>query len=216
MTTFWSNDIHILYKNYMDFFPTQNQTIEEQLNALYRLIIYTSIILFIYKKDKKYLLPILIFGIISIYIYKFRFKYQNKNIENFTQEKCSRPTENNPFMNTLMSDYMNYDENKMLKPKLPACNASDPEIKKEMMENFNKNIFRDVSDLFGKMNSQRQFYTMPNTEIPNRAGEFRKWLFGDMNTCKINSNYCAPPTRLNVNPEQKILYDSNDNPISKI
>jgi hypothetical protein len=210
--SFWSNDISILYKNYMDFFPSQNQSIEEQLNSIYRLIIYTSIILFIYKKNKKYLLPILIFGLLSIYIYKYRYKYLNTQ-EDFTQEKCSKPTENNPFMNVLMSDYMNYDENKILKPKLPACNASDPEIKKEMLDNFNKNIFRDVSDLFGKMNSQRQFYTMPNTEIPNRAGEFRKWLFGDMKTCKTDSDYCAPLPRLNVTPEQKILYDANDNPI---
>jgi len=154
----------------------------------------------------------LIFGLLSIYIYKHRYKYLNTQ-ENFSQEKCTRPTENNPFMNLLMSDYMNYDENKILKPKLPACNSSDPLIKKEMIDNFNKNIFRDVSDLFGKMNSQRQFYTMPNTEIPNRAGEFRKWLFGNMKTCKTDSDYCAPLPRLNVTPEQKILYDANDNPI---
>ena len=35
-----------------------------------------------------------------------------------------------------------------------------------------------LSDVFGKRNSQRQFYTMPNTEVPNSQDEFAKWLYG--------------------------------------
>ena len=32
---------------------------------------------------------------------------------------------------------------------------------------FNKDIYRDVNDIFGKNNSQRQFYTVPGKTNPN-------------------------------------------------
>ena len=35
-------------------------------------------------------------------------------------------------------------------------------------QNFNYGLYQDVGDVWGKNNGQRQFYTMPNTSIPNK------------------------------------------------
>jgi hypothetical protein len=102
---------------------------------------------------------------------------------------CTKPTKENPFMNFTMADRMNIDE-KVGKTvdKLPACDTSEPSVKREIEESFNNNLYRDVNDVFGKMNSQRQFYTMPWTSnIPDENGEFRDWLYKTDSTCKENS-----------------------------
>ena len=44
-----------------------------------------------------------------------------------------------------------------------------------------------MSDIFGKNNSQRQFYTMPVTTIPNNQTQFANWLYKTEPTCKENN-----------------------------
>ena len=61
-------------------------------------------------------------------------------------------------------------------------------LKKDIEQNFNHNLYRDVSDLYGKSNSQRQYYTTPNTQIPNDQTSFAKWCYGTPATCKEGNN----------------------------
>lgn len=99
---------------------------------------------------------------------------------NYEKNTCRKPTVDNPFMNTAAVEYGS--ENPPA-----ACNANDEDIKENIKVNFNKDLFRDVDDLWEKMNSQRQFYTMPNTGVPNNQTEFAKWLYKlpDSSQCKI-------------------------------
>ena len=61
-----------------------------------------------------------------------------------------------------------------------------------MLSNGNDSLFRDVNDLFGKNNSQRQFYTVPGNSIPNDQDTFAKWLYATPKTCKEgNGLQCA-------------------------
>jgi hypothetical protein len=73
-------------------------------------------------------------------------------------------------MNTPATDYGKIDQ-----PS--ACNADDDDINDSIKVNFNHELFRDVDELWDKKNSQRQFYTMPNTSIPNNQTEFAQWLY---------------------------------------
>jgi patatin-like phospholipase/acyl hydrolase len=54
------------------------------------------------------------------------------------------------------------------------------------------NLYRDVGDLYGKSNSQREFYTAPSTTIPNNQTSFAKWCYSVGPTCKERSIYCTP------------------------
>ena len=49
---------------------------------------------------------------------------------------------------------------------------------------FNEDLYRDVTDVFGKNNSQRQYYTVPGNQVPNDQGSFAQWCYGTPPTCK--------------------------------
>lgn len=109
--------------------------------------------------------------------------YTLEEMLEFKRETCRRPTKENPFMNPDIFDYANGDP--------PAgCNASDDAIKEEIVVNFNDNLYRDVTDLWEKKNSQRQFYTVPATTIPNNQKEFAEWLYKVPGTCKVDQERC--------------------------
>ena len=88
----------------------------------------------------------------------------------YEKNTCRRPTPDNPFMNPAATEFGS--------PDVPAaCNATDDAIKENIKVNFNHDLFRDVDELWERNNSQRQFYTMPNTAIPNNQKEFANWLY---------------------------------------
>lgn len=241
---FWYNNISILWNKdrLTEFFPTQDNTLEEKFNAIVRLSIYCFIILFFNKNDTRYIyLP---FGIMLLTYYI----YSNRVIENFdnsvseniknvkketifdnksqlipqekkdildknkTLKSCTKPTIDNPFMNVTMKDYFNIDPStKKMVDKPEACDINDPSIKKDIKQAFNNNLFKDVNDIFGKMNSQRQFYTMPSTTIPNGQNEFAKWLYLNPKTCKEDQDYCNPYEDLRA--KRPVVYEPTKNPI---
>jgi len=110
--------------------------------------------------------------------------YSIQNMEQYRKDTCRRPTKDNPLMNPDITQYNAGD--------IPvACNADDEDINEESRVFFNHDLFQDVGDLWEKKNSQRQFYTLPNTGIPNRQVDFAKWLYYDQfGTCRENNQYC--------------------------
>jgi len=206
---FWYNDINVLFKKdkLIQFFPVKKQTIQEQANAIMRFGIYTSIILCIYYNDFIYAYFGIAMAFLSYYIYinnpqsqtvmqsltpsPTQPPTQTKIIEQMENENnCTKPSLENPFMNFTMGDYLNMENGKITE-KENACDANSPEIKKEMDTYFNNNLYRDVDDVFGKMNSQRQFFTMPWTNIPPDAnGDFKNWLYNNPKTCKETQDSC--------------------------
>ena len=65
-------------------------------------------------------------------------------------------------------------------------------VKKAIEKNFNKNLYHDIEDVFSRNHSQRQFYTVPSTGVPNDQEEFAKWLYRKEPTCKENKETCDP------------------------
>ena len=193
---FWANDLYILFsiERLHEFFPSEKMTVDEKLNSIVRLAIYLSIILSMYHSDQRYFL--ILFATLSVTYFIFRFynksnkseiKNKRKTVESLEtlENTCTRPTQDNPFMNYTMFDRITENSD-----KLPACKIDDPKIQKEMEEYFNNNLYKDVSDVFNKRNSQRQFFTMPSTTVVNDQGEFANWLYNSPQTCKENSEFC--------------------------
>jgi hypothetical protein len=101
----------------------------------------------------------------------------------YQKDTSKKPTFNNPFMNPNINDYNN--------GVIPvASNVDDDNIKENIRVNFNTDLFRDVDELWEKKNSQRQFYTIPNTSVPNNQIEFAKWLYKIPETCKTDQQNC--------------------------
>jgi hypothetical protein len=87
-------------------------------------------------------------------------------------------------MNPFITDY----GSEQYKPS--ACDVRDKFVKKEIKDNFNFNLYKNVEDLWEKKNSQRQFYTLPNTILPNNQKEFANWLYNVPHTCKVDQEKC--------------------------
>lgn len=157
------------------FYPTSENTHNENMNAVVRFSLYLSIILVIIKRNYLYAYIFLLACLVTFLLSK-----NNARVENLSNKmkdtECQESTKNNPFMNVLMSDYK-------MNPKRKACKI-DNNVRKMISKNFNHNLYKDVSDVYEKSNSQRQYYTMPSTTIPNDQSSFAKWLYKVPSTCK--------------------------------
>jgi hypothetical protein len=229
---FWYEDYFIIVQTdrLTEFFPTNDQTIEEKFNSLVRLSLYISIILFYYHRNFKYFSIFIGTLLLTYFVYVNKPDNQKINtspiketmdgslsmvlmegLEN-TNKSCTKPTIDNPFMNVTMKDYLNIDEkNNKIIDRPEACDTSDPTVKQSMDEFFNNNLFKDVNDVFGKMNSQRQFYTMPSTTIPNAQDEFARWLYLNPKTCKEDQEFCLPYE--DVRAKRPVFVDPTQNPV---
>lgn len=187
---FWFLNPYIIFKSnkIFEFFPTNNMSYSEKLNSLSRLSIYLSIILFTYSGNYLYLFISIVTLVITYLLY-----LQNDRINEFfeldtdNKLKIRSPTNDNPFMNITLDDWENPNRESLI--NIPMANLK--EIQNDIKKKFNNNLYRDLSDVFEKENSQRQFYTTPITTIPNQQGKFAKWLYYSNKTCKEgNGNQC--------------------------
>lgn len=216
----WMRNPDIILKRYTEFFPTKMQTREERINSLVRMSLYGSVVLALYHSNVKYF-AIFLFFLLFTYM-TYRPQRYNENIENIENTdkvgdkniKCTKPTSDNPFMNATMKDYMNINEYGEIEDRGAACDLNDPEIKKQADTYFNNNLYIDVSDLFGKLNAQRNFYTMPSTTIPNDRESFQNWLYNTPQTCKENQDYCDSLNYQDLRANRFVFYEPEKNPIS--
>jgi len=176
--------------NMLIFLPTTDMVYAEKLNAIMRLVLYICIILYAIKNDVKVFMLVMIVGII-IYIlynvehdrerymneYKKADKYDEQEDEDI-EEECTKPTKENPFMNVTMNEY---SEN----PKRKKACKMTKQVNNYIDEYFNEDLYKSVDDIYSKNSSERQYYTMPSTEIPNNQDDFARWLYRDEEkTCK--------------------------------
>ena len=87
------------------------------------------------------------------------------------QAKETTPNPKNPFMNVLINE-LKYNPSRP-----PAANIDDPTVKTQLDDFFRIQWFSDPTDVFGRSQSQRQFYTMPSTSVPSDRGTFQDWLY---------------------------------------
>lgn len=198
----WYEDIgnFITQDNYHVILPSGTMTFVEKMNAIVRLFIYIGLLLALIKSEINYLFMGVVAAVVSIVIVEFD-KKQKTQVDTFLQEKnlaivndkvCTKSTVENPFMNPSIADIA-YNPDRP-----PACDLNEPEVQKQVEENFNKRLFKDVGDLYATMSSQREFYTVPATTIPNDQTNFAEWLYGIPPTCKEgNGLQCAQ--NINVN-----------------
>lgn len=144
---FWSDDPNIILnqKYILEFFPSEDMSYEQKLNAISRLIFILTIIGFLFTQS----IRLVVVSTITIFSIYLLYKHHNKNLsdrksmkkENFTStnnkrnglaediikqnneikpsfiEVFDQPSESNPFANVLMTDY-DYNPNK--KPAGPS------------------------------------------------------------------------------------------------
>jgi hypothetical protein len=200
---FWLSDLSALFNktDYLKIVPKKSYSRNQQLNSITRLAIYHALIVLALSLDTKWIYISLVLIALSMLIFvidnqdpkssqkKLKIfkepdnEYTQEQIEQYQDDTCRKPTYDNPFMNL-----NKFDLNKENVPQ--ACNADDEDIKKDIEVNFEKNLFRDVGDVWEKKNAERIFYTTPNTSVPNKQIEFARWLYNVPASCKQDQERC--------------------------
>ena len=201
---FWLNDPSILINSeyISDIWPLENMSQNEKLNSISRIIIILTIIGVLITQSFRLLITgIITLGVIVIFYLIEKNKSDKK--ENFistsplTGSIFDKPDKENPLMNVMLTDY---DDNPNKKPAAPAFDEEvEPLINKKTKdfvisqfdssnkneeENIEKRLFRDLGDNFVFDQSMRNYYSTPNTTIPNDQKAFAEFCYGDMPSCK--------------------------------
>jgi hypothetical protein len=170
---FWATDISVLVRRDRldEFYPTSKMSFAEKLNATVRLSVYIAIVLLIFGCSYLSLyIPIAVM-LASYFMNAYNAKKVAEKYQNLKKE-CVMPTSNNPFMNVLLTDLKNAKDRKR------ACTANDDHsTMNEIDKNFDINLYKNVDDVWNKQNSQRQYFTMPWTTIPNNQTDLATWLY---------------------------------------
>ena len=196
----WYADVlkFITPENYMNFFPRDDMSTEEKINSVMRFMLYFSVVLYVFNRSVRIFYILALCGLLSYVVSEMnldglgrtkREKYINDSLEERRtrrNRRCTKPSKLNPFMNVLMTDY----KDNVDRPK--ACDVDSERVKTSMKTNFEHDLYRNVDDVFDRNYSYRQFYTTPNTTIPNDQEAFAKWLYlNEEDTCKEgNGNQC--------------------------
>ncbi len=90
------------------------------------------------------------------------------------------PNQNNPFMNVPIRDY---NIPQQFGKARQGCGS-------ECQQDYYQSLIQSPSDaLWKRQASERQFYTMPNTSVPNEQKKFAEWLYGKNFVGKTGSIY---------------------------
>jgi hypothetical protein len=197
----WFKDIQNLIRkdNFLNFVPTGDMSYVEQINSIVRFAIYLTLILLLFKNNYKvfYILIAVLLVSYAMYTVDSNKKKESKNyfvqnnlaVSKKTNKICKKPSTDNPFMNrNLLSEY-NEETDK------EACDIQNESVKEDMSQKFNDKLYRSTDDIFMNHASDRQFYTVPNTDIVSDQKSFAEWLYkrpsckgGDTQACYSNAS----------------------------
>jgi len=219
---FWGDNPNILLQTLSELFPVENMSYNQSLNAITRLVLLSTILLFlIFRKWTLIFISLVTLGSIwGMHQYhvgklfttnkkvRFEEEEEKENFENpaikllgeVNPDIFQKPSSNNPFSNTLMTDY---DYNPHKKPAPPSfnintnddilnqakqtvidCNPGQPDIADK--------LFRDLGEQLVFEQSMRPFYSTASTTIPNDQTSFAEFCYGSMISCKEGNQFaCA-------------------------
>ena len=213
---FWASDPNILFRpEYLtEVFPAADMSLSRKMNAITRMVIYITLLLFIYTRNiRTIIVSALTIGAIFL---AYRQKSGQSTMEKFgskvvrdslaeqnlsiPEEVFDQPTPENPFSNVMMNDY-DYNVNK--KPAPPTYNKSVSESilsqAKQLVRDSNpgnteiaEKLFTDLGEQYNFERSLQPFYSMPSTTIPNDQKGFAEFCYGSMISCKEGNQFaCA-------------------------
>uniref|UniRef100_A0A6C0IIN5 Minor capsid protein P9 transmembrane helices domain-containing protein n=1 Tax=viral metagenome TaxID=1070528 RepID=A0A6C0IIN5_9ZZZZ len=223
-TSFWLNNPTILLKqtDILEIWPAPTMSADRKLNAITRLIIILTIIGFLITRKGKFLITGVVTLVVIIVLQKIQSKkgtdskegfmnadmykkyemYNNEAVYQENKQHFTEPAITNPAMNVLLTEIA---DNPNRNPAAPAFNPEvDADINKQTIDMVKKNfddpnidqrLFKDLGDSYTFDQSMRTWYATANTTIPNDQGSFAEFCYGDMISCRDETNNEAACTR---------------------
>ncbi len=201
----------------LQLFPISSMTYNEKLNAISRLVIlFTILLYFIFRSYRSIIMGTLTLG--AIYALHYTQKTPKKKVhfkEGFETSDVvqdffakrglsdtlfAESTPENPLQNVMLPDYDRASDKK----PAPASYTQEAQSKvlehtKAMIDEINpeqpkisEKLYRSLEDNLAFEQSMRPFYSTANTTIPNDQGAFADFCYGSMVSCKEGNPFaCA-------------------------
>lgn len=178
-----------------DFFPMSGDTHAAKINSTVRFILIAGSLILLHHYDKSVFYVALAALVLAVVLFgrcteSFEGAPGSGSLDVARAPKpvdrpCQMPTAENPFGNFMLADITD-------NPDRPG--ACDPEtVKDEIDDQFYANLYRDTTDLFENKNSQRQFFSMPNTRIVNDQTAFARACLGNSGRLRaLGQRYFSP------------------------
>jgi hypothetical protein len=205
---FWlSNPLILLEKEYIsEIFPKKEYSLERKMNALTRIIVILSILGYLMTRSIKLLITSITTLIIIVLLYRTQKDkkikitkekldelksgqegFTNPAVYELTKKEFTVPSESNPLMNVSLNEYVDNPNRNIAAPSYNV--AVEKEINESVKKNLDPRLFKDLGDDLYFEQSMRQFYTNPNTSIPNAQKEFAEFCYGGMLSAKEGDVY---------------------------
>jgi hypothetical protein len=218
--TFWLENPRVLWDEAQEFFPFtehDSRCTASALNSFTRFGAYLGVILAILRMDIAWVLIGIVFASLSIASWTY-MQHLGSVREGFVDTKApilepvvvngayvpdvigsqkrTGPSEANPFMNILMTEYSDSPN------RSPAKNIQ--ESRSDLDQYFQTMFYNDPGDAFQHTQSQRMWVTMPSTTIPNDQESFQNWLYrtpgqtckeGNTSVCNFDTGSATLPWR---------------------
>ena len=178
------------------FWPNNDQTPEDRINAASRFVIYASCLIYLIRRDPRiFVLGATVLGVLYI-LYKSKMVKETYGMASSGRiNGCQMPTQDNPMGNVLITDYTDAPN------RLEACYypTVKPFVKSYLDDRIPYDAGRSRSALprYQRNAAARQFVTAPVSNIPGDQTGFAEWLYGPKNgrTCRSHPEMCDPNAR---------------------
>jgi hypothetical protein len=178
------------------FWPNNDQTPEDRINAASRFVIYASCLIYLIRRDPRiFVLGATVLGVLYI-LYKSKMVKETYGMASSGRiNGCQMPTQDNPMGNVLITDYTDAPN------RLEACYypTVKPFVKSYLDDRIPYDAGRSRSALprYQRNAAARQFVTAPVSNIPGDQTGFAEWLYGPKNgrTCRSHPEMCDPDAR---------------------
>jgi hypothetical protein len=176
-TPFWFNDPIILFnkESILEIWPTQQMTFESKLNAISRLVIFMSLLGFIFTRN----LNLIIIGIVTLAIIFTLYKLRKQSIVKFKEEfsvnpsiqpSASRMTTNPVTLESILRTEFHPTTKKNPFGNVLLTDIADNPNRKAAAPSFNPDVYDDITSSVKKQTQ------MLNPDIINT----NKQLYGDL------------------------------------
>ena len=205
---FWLNEPTILIDNnyIFELWPSTDMCYEQKLNAISRFIILITFLGYILT----FSLRIIVVGLITLLMIFLMFKvnkpkFTKENfevkentftnpvtLESIIKTEFKEGNKTNPFSNVLLTEITDDPTRKSAPP------AFNPDVETNItknvkravqkmnpgIKNTNKQLYDSLWDNFELDQSNRIFYSTPNTKVENDQSAFAEFLYGNMYSAK--------------------------------
>ena len=196
----WYQEPRVLVTGWRGFFPSRDMSAPERVNSLVRLFLYAGLALFAYSRKPLYLVVCMAAATVISLTYSSSSYQQTADYADggfdvpvgqrrpsvaAVPDRCTRPSRENPFANMMLSELADDPD------RSAACAYDD--VKDEIEDYFNEDLPRNITDVYGKENSQRQYMTMPVTRAVADTKAFAEFAYGSLGVrgCKEDASRCT-------------------------